>query len=336
MADWLEMAANAATIGVVAVADQLDLFSMLSKPRTAVELAVENDWSVRHLEEVLFALTAGGLLVHDNGLFALSEAHAAILSDPKSPYFLAGQARALADAMGRGGAIAESVRTGRGVDPATLTPESTISQERLNGPSQSVLLPMKWINAMPDVVKRLDGGGTIADVGCGAGRATEALARRFPNATVTGFDMSSMAIEQALMRTTGEGTDNLTFEERSLDELPEAAFDLVLAYDVVHDLGDPLGGLEAVRRSLKGDGALLMVEPNAADSVDDNIHAMGALLYGLSAMYCVPAALAHGDVGLGACWGPTKAAEFADAAGFGRFERLPIDNVANAFYRLGR
>lgn len=335
MEDWLEMAANTATIGSVAVADQLGVFAQLATPRSAAELADSNGWSVRHLEELLFSLTAGGIVTHANGVFSLPETQATILADPTSPYFLAGQARALADSMGRAVAVADSIRTGAGIDPASLPEEATLAQERLNGPSQRILLAKKWITALPDIVERLEAGGEVADVGCGAGIAAEALAERFPNSSVTGYDLSSDAISRARARTDGTLT-NLTFEETSITELPSGHFDFVLTFDVIHDLGDPLGGLESIRGSLTPDGAFLMIEPNAAASVDDNIHPLGALLYGMSAMHCVPVALAYGDEGLGACWGPEKAEQYARQAGFTRFERLPIKNLANAFYRLGR
>ncbi len=334
MHHWLEMAGHTATLGAVAVADHLGLFALLDAPITAEELAIHHGWNERHLEELLFALTAGRLVDHQDGRFSLSDANAALLSDPSSPYFLAGQARVLADLMGRAHGIADSIREGGGVDPAAYAEETVVALERMNGPSQAVLLPRKWIGALPDVVERLEAGGSAADVGCGTGFATEALARRFPASTVVGYDVNELAIERARKRTAESGLPNLTFEHRSLHDLPNNTFDFVLAFDVVHDLGDPLEGLESMRRSLSDVGTVLVVEPNAADSVDDNVHPMGALLYGMSALHCVPVGLHDGGEGVGACWGPERAERYAREAGFSGFERLPIDNAASAFYRL--
>lgn len=334
MGHWLEMVGNTAAVASVAVADHLGLFPLLSEPITAEELALHHHWTERHLEELLFALTAGGLLEHDDGRFWLPEAQAAILVDPSSPYFLAGQARVLADMMGRTGEVAAAIADGGGIDPATYPFETTLALERMNGPSQAILLPKRWIGSLPDVVDRLEAGATVADVGCGAGVATEALARRFPRSTFIGFDLSENAITRARERTATAGLDNLEFEHRSLHDLPNGTFDFVLAYDVVHDLPDPEEGLVSIRRSLADGGTVLLVEPNVGASIDDNRHPMGALLYGLSALHCVPVGLHDGGEGVGACWGPERAERYVREAGFSEFTRLPIDNLANAFYRL--
>lgn len=334
MGRWLEMVGHAATIGSVAVADHLGLFALLVEPVTAEELARHNNWSERLLEELLYSLTAGGLVVHDDGRFFLTDEHATLLSDPTSPYFLAGQARVLADLMGRAGDVADAIVHGGGIDPAEYPEETILALERMNGPSQAVLLPRRWIEALPDVVDRLEAGGTMADVGCGAGVATEALARRFPAATVIGYDLSEKAIARAVDRTKSSGLANLAFEQRSVHDLPNGTFDFVLVYDVIHDLPDPSGGLASVRRSVVEGGAVLLVEPNAEALVDDNLHPMGALLYGMSALHCVPVGLHDDGEGVGACWGPERAERYVREAGFDGFTRLPIDNPANAFYRL--
>lgn len=332
---WLVMAGHASTLGAVAVADHLGLFGMLDDAPTAAELASTEEWDERQLEELLFALVAGGLVRHEHGRFSLDGPTAAILSDPRSPYFLAGQARTVADMLGRAPLIAESIRTGAGVDSATYSAEATLAMERMNGPSQRILLPKRWMNALPDIVERLEAGGTAADVGCGAGIATEALARRFPATAIIGYDIAPQAIARARARTSDAGLDNLSFEERSLEELPQAAFDFVLAFDVIHDLPHPVAGLERIRQSLRPDGACLMVEPNATGSVDDSVHPMGALLYAMSAMHCVPVARSDNGAGKGACWGPDEALAAARSAGFGDVSILEIDNLANRFFRLG-
>lgn len=336
MAAWLEMVGHTATIAAVAVADQLGLFPLLLESVTAEELALHNGWNERHLEELLFALTAGGLVDHANGRFQLSEAHAALVSDPTSPYFMAGQARVLADAMGRAGQVAAVIVEGGGIDPNTYSRETVLALERMNGPSQAVLLPRKWIAALPDVVERLDMGAVAADVGCGAGVATEALARRFPNTTFVGYDASEAAIQRADGRAAEAELENLSFEHRSLHDMPNTTFDFVLAYDVIHDLPDPERGLVSIRRSLLDDGVVLLVEPNAAADVDDNRHSMGALLYGMSALHCVPVGLHDGGEGVGACWGPERIERYVREAGYAGFTPLPIENIANAFYRLDR
>jgi len=105
-------------------------------------------------------------------------------------------------------------------------------------------------------------------------------------------------------------------------------------FDVIHDLADPLSALQVIRSSLEPGGTDLMVEPNAGPTVADNLNPIGATFYAMSVLHCLPISLAHGDAGLGAAWGPVRAEQLARLAGFVRFDRLPIDNPTNAFYRL--
>ena len=68
------------------------------------------------------------------------------------------------------------------------------------------------------------------------------------------------------------------------------------------------------------------------DRLENNRDApFGRLLYAISCLHCVPQSLAPGGPGLGACWGPSRARELAQQAGFSVFEELPIRSPAQAF-----
>ena len=83
---------------------------------------------------------------------------------------------------------------------------------------------------------------------------------------------------------------------------------------------DPAGAARHVLSSLDSDGTWLIVEPNAGDSVPDNLNPVGRIFYSASTMVCVPASRAQ-EVGacLGAQAGPARIESVVREGGFTRF-----------------
>ena len=72
-------------------------------------------------------------------------------------------------------------------------------------------------------------------------------------------------------------------------------------FDALHDMGDPVGAARRVREALAPDGTWLLVEPFAADTVEDNFNPVGRLYYAGSTFLCVPNGLSQaGGYALGA------------------------------------
>ncbi len=102
---------------------------------------------------------------------------------------------------------------------------------------------------------------SILVAGCGTTQAAH-YALRWPDARVTGIDVSaqSLAFTQGLKRT--YGLDNLELRQLPIDRVAELEreFDYVVCTGVLHHLADPDGGLLALRSVLAQNGALnLMV-----------------------------------------------------------------------------
>ena len=330
------MSMHAAVMGVVAVCDRTGLFEHLAKTErtSAADLARRSGLEERYVTEALSALAAAGLVEYlaDRDEFALTEEGAVCLTDSSSPYYLAGWPSALLAMLSEVPHVAQAMRDGGGVDPQQYRDELVGALDRINGPAIAALLVRKWLPTLPDVVEHLERGAEVADIGCGSGAASVAIAKGFPSSHVVGFDIDERALRRA--RSKGEGLDNVEFRHVAIADLP-AGFDFVVSFDVIHDLPKPLESLQAVRRSLNPDGTFLMVEPNAAATLSDNLNPVGATFYAISLLYCLPVSLFGGSTGLGTAWGPVRARELAAEAGFSRFEHLPIDNPTNAFYRLG-
>ena len=127
-------------------------------------------------------------------------------------------------------------------------------------------------------------GIDVADIGCGSGHLVNVLARAYPNSRVTGFDFSEEAIGAARREARALGLTNARFEVLDVATLDvRDGFDLVTAFDAIHDQAHPAKVLDAVARALRPDGTFLMVDIRASSNVEDNLELpVGAVpLHGL-------------------------------------------------------
>lgn len=106
---------------------------------------------------------------------------------------------------------------------------------------------------------RLARGKRVLDIACGAGYGSAELARTA--LTVTGVDVAAEAVDWAREHFT---LPNLRFEQASATALPhpDAAFDLVVAFEVIEHLGDWAGFLREARRVLVPGGQFIVSTPN--------------------------------------------------------------------------
>lgn len=339
MERFMGMVTGAATLGAVRVADETGLFAKLAGqgPLTLAGIAERTGLGERYLRELLSALAAAEVLRYDPAAqtFELPEAHAACLSDERSPYFLAGWTQIVPSILRAAPAVARACREGGGVPFSEFGRDMVEGIARSNAPGTRILLTRKWLPALPEVVARLEAGIRVADVGCGVGAAARTLARAFPKSTVIGYDLDARSVERAREEAEREGISNVRFERVAAEEIPrDARFEFVMSFDTIHDMANPRGALRRIREILDSEGTYLMVEPAAGDTLAENLHPGGALLYAMSLLHCMTVSLAHGGEGLGSAWGPRRAEELCREAGFTRFRRLDIENPFNAFYEL--
>ena len=128
---------------------------------------------------------------------------------------------------------------------------------------------------------------------------------------------------------------NAQFEVRDVTELPPASFDLITAFDAIHDQAAPALVLRGVREALADGGVFLAIDVKASSDLAGNLdHPLGSYLYGVSVMHCMSVSLADGGPGLGTMWGRELATRMFHDAGFTTVEERPAppQDAINTIY----
>jgi SAM-dependent methyltransferase len=308
-------------------------------PLTPAELADRTGTVEAYAREWLKAQAAGGWVTYDpdGGRFSLPEpVAAALVHGPGGAIIDACTTMLLA--MGDDFPMyAEALRTGKGVAWSDKSPAYLDGAAALSAASFSPELLGEIVAAIDGLPERLAAGGRVADVACGYGGPTLMLAQAVPGARVHGFDAHDGSIAKARKAAARAGlADRVAFEVALARYLPipEGGYDLVAFFDSLHDLGDPVGALTRAREALSDGGAVLLVEPNGADRIEDNLNPIGRMWYGASVIACTPNALAQEGNALGTLAGEARLREAAAAAGFTRVRRLEADTPLNLLLEL--
>jgi SAM-dependent methyltransferase len=149
------------------------------------------------------------------------------------------------------------------------------------------------------------------------------MAQAFERSTFVGFDIHEPSIQAARNAAAQAGvTQRARFEVATAKDFPGTGYDLVCLFDALHDMGDPVGAARRIRQALAPDGALLLVEPNAGDALEQNLNPVGRAFYGLSTVICTPGSLAQEvGLGLGGQAGERQLAIVLHKAGFSHVRR---------------
>jgi 2-polyprenyl-3-methyl-5-hydroxy-6-metoxy-1,4-benzoquinol methylase len=111
-------------------------------------------------------------------------------------------------------------------------------------------------------------------------------------------------------------------------------FDLVTAFDAIHDQAHPAQVLAGIAAALRPGGIFLMVDIRASSNLEDNLdNPFGTFLYGISTMHCMTVSLSLDGDGLGTVWGEQKARQMLTEAGFSSVQVTHVEADAfNAYY----
>jgi 2-polyprenyl-3-methyl-5-hydroxy-6-metoxy-1,4-benzoquinol methylase len=322
------------------IGDRLGLFKVLAEsgPVTVEQLAEKTGLNPRYLREWASAMAATEYLDYtpEGQVFSLPPERAMVLANEDSPFFVGGLAQMIPDHYRVMPRVMESFRRGGGVPYTDYSEDTFAGTERLFRTGYVNFMAEQWLPSMPEVMKKLEAGAKVADVGCGRGAALLAIAPRFPRSRFVGYDNFAPAIDYANENARQHGlADRLTYEVRSATDLPPTGdFDLIMTCDCLHDMVDPAGCARSLRAALKPGGTWFCIEPNMADRLEDNIHPLGKLFYSVSTLQCMTCSLAYGGAGYGAGMGAANVRKVAEGAGFKSFRKLPIENPFNQFFEI--
>jgi 2-polyprenyl-3-methyl-5-hydroxy-6-metoxy-1,4-benzoquinol methylase len=196
-----------------------------------------------------------------------------------------------------------------------------------------------WIIPLvPRLEEKLKEGINVLDVGCGNGRAINMMANQFPRSKFTGYDISEEAITKARFQAITYDNKNVKFEVKDISKILNSSknlsFDLIAAFDAIHDQADPATALKNIVSILVSHNGIVLMQDILSSLLQNNInHPVGTFLYTISCLHCMTVSLAQGGIGLGAMWGKEKAVEMLNEAGFMQVEvkTLPHD-FQNYYY----
>jgi SAM-dependent methyltransferase len=332
----LDLYTGAALTQLIDVGHRTGLFEAAAAgPATSAELAARAGLEERYVREWLGGMTTGRIVSHDpaSGRYTLPAEHARLLTGPGASN-LAPMSQWLGYLTRHVPGVADCFRQGGGVPYAAYRPDLT---ELMDGMWRRIYdehLVDGFIGRVPGLRARLEAGIEVADAGCGSGHAVNLMAQAFPRSRLTGWDIGEEAVSRGAAEAHAMGLGNARFELRDIRRLPrDQRFDLVTAFDSIHDQVAPATVLQEIHEVLAPDGLFLMVDFRFRSRVEDNLdNPFAPLYYTISTLHCLTVSLAHGGTGLGTVWGEEVARRMLAEAGFRGIEILDSPRPQNCIY----
>jgi 2-polyprenyl-3-methyl-5-hydroxy-6-metoxy-1,4-benzoquinol methylase len=232
--------------------------------------------------------------------------------------------------------LAEAFRSG-GAPPAL--PWAPDGRADYNRAAFLNLLGTHWLPSIADVDRRLrrEPPARVADLACGTGWSSIAMALAYPLARVDGCDLDPDAITAAQRNARQAGVDGrVTFA------VTDAAgpgwpgrYDLVTIFEGLHDMSRPADALRAARGMLAPSGSVIIADELVEDEFTAPASELERYHYGWSVVSCLPAAMGDPRTSAtGAVMRPATLRRYARDAGFASVEILPLQTETWQFYRL--
>jgi SAM-dependent methyltransferase len=329
---------GAALALMTSIGRQTGLFEAMANlpPSTSEAIAGAARLDERYVREWLGAMVTGGIVEFDSSqrTYVLPREHAAVLTNAAGGRNMARFMQYIPMLGEVEADVIHSFRSGGGV-PYARYPRFQALMAESSGLRFDHLL-LRRVVPLTGLGEALERGMDVLDIGCGQGHAVNLLARAFPRSRFTGYDFSEAGISAARREAEALGNANVSFAARDVAALDETRrYDLITAFDVIHDQAKPHDVLREVAQALRLDGTFLMVDVRASSDLQDNVdHPLGPFLYGMSTMHCMTVSLALNGAGLGTVWGEQKALAMLREAGFASvaIHRLGPDDPLNNYY----
>jgi len=344
----LQAAGGTFDIFSIYLGDQLGFYKTLADNdwMTSSQLALSTGVHERYVREWLEQQTVVGILQVEDATvepaarrFCLPPGHAEVLVERDSLNYLAPLAQIVVGATLPLPSVLEAYRTGEGVPYSTYGADVREGQAGMNRATFLKVLGREWLPSIPDVHTRLqaDPPAHVADIGCGYGWSSIGIAQAYPKVLVDGYDLDKPSVEIARVNAEENGvSDRVNFHVHDASDPTLAGeYDLVTAFECIHDMSDPVAALRTMLGLAGESGTVLVMDERVGDTFTPEGNEVEWLMYGFSVLHCLPAGMADQP---SAATGTVMRAEtlrrYAEQAGFCDLEILPIDNFFFRFYRL--
>ena len=330
----------------VYVGQKLGLYRLMARgdTLTPADLAASAGMHLRYAREWLEQQAVTGILLIDGSAdspdqrrYRLPPGHAEALTSEESMSYLAPVAGMLVSIAQRMPDLLDAYRTGRGVGWATYGPDMWQGQAAVNRPLFVNKLGQEYLPSIPEVDAILGrSSARVADLACGGGWSSIAIARAYPGVAVDGYDLDTSSIEQATTAAAAAGlSDRVRFHvgDAAAMSAAERAYDLVTIFEAVHDVSDPVGMLTASLRMLRAGGRVLVMDERVADELTAPGDEVERFMYGWSLTVCLPSGMSEQpSAATGTVMRRSTLEGYAREAGFSAVDVCPIDNDFFRFY----
>jgi 2-polyprenyl-3-methyl-5-hydroxy-6-metoxy-1,4-benzoquinol methylase len=317
------------------------LFDTLASmpPSSSSAIADAAGLNERYVREWLGGMVAGRVIDYDAaaGTYVLPPNHAAVLTRAAGPDNLARVAQFIPMLGEVEQKIIGRFRDGGGLSyaeyPRFHSLMAEMSGEVFDAALVDMTLPMA--EGLPD---RLRAGVDVADFGCGSGHAINVMAKAFPASRFTGIDFSEEGVATATAEAERLGLTNARFERHDVADMDIVeAYDVITAFDAIHDQAQPAAVLRNIFRALRPGGVFLMVDIKASSQLEDNVGVpLAAYIYAVSTMHCMSVSLAFDGAGLGTAWGWQLATSMLQESGFTDVDVRELETDPINYYYVAR
>ncbi len=326
---------------MISIGYKTGLFDIIAqlKPSTSQEISQASKLNERYIREWLGAMVTGNIIEYDplTEKYFLPKEHSAFLTRKSGIDNLAVLAQYVSLMGNVEDKIVECFRNGGGL-PYSEYPKFQQLQAEETARIFDSMLTNQILPLIPDINNRLNDGIRVLDIGCGRGRAVNLMGKAFSRSKFIGCDISHEGILSAKEEAKNMGLTNVQFEIKDallVEELGK--FDLITAFDTIHDQVQPTRVLKAINASLNNDGFFLMQDIAASSKVEKNIDSILApTLYTISTMHCMSVSLAFDGEGLGTMWGKELAVNKLTEAGFKDIKIKNVEGDIMNYYYVSR
>jgi 2-polyprenyl-3-methyl-5-hydroxy-6-metoxy-1,4-benzoquinol methylase len=196
-----------------------------------------------------------------------------------------------------------------------------------------------WLASIPEVDARLQAEppARVADLACGSGWSSVAIARAYPDVIIDAIDIDAASIETAQANVATAGLADRVPPAVHDASAPDISgrYDLVTIFEALHDMNHPVDALRAARRMLTEGGSVLIADERVAEMFTAPGDEVERFNYGWSVLHCLAVGMLDEDsAGTGTVIRSDTVRAYAAEAGFSRVDVLPIEHDFWRFYRL--